>query len=62
MKLPSLQDIIRRYFRLPRKKLWIAALKLNRAPVVWWDEQVEARRKKEELRKKKIDSLYPKKK
>jgi|TARA_Y200000002_G_scaffold699_3_gene744 hypothetical protein len=62
MKLPSLQQIIRRYFRLPRKKLWIAALKLNRAPVVWWDEQVEARRKKEELRKKKIDSLYPKKK
>ena len=62
MKLPSLQQIIRRYFRLPRKKLWIAALKLNRAPVIWWDEQVEARRKKEELRKKKIDSLYPKKK
>ena len=62
MRLPSLQHIIRRYFRLPRKKLWIAALKLNRAPVVWWDEQVEARRKKEELRKKKIDSLYPKKK
>ena len=62
MKLPSFQDIVRRYFRLPRKKLWIAALKLNRAPVVWWDEQVEARRKKEELRKKKIDSLYPKKK
>ena len=62
MNLPSLQDVIRRYFRLPRKKLWIAALKLNRAPVVWWDEQVEARRKKEELRKKKIDSLYPKKK
>ena len=62
MRLPSLQQIIRRYFRLPRKKLWIAALKLNRAPVVWWDEQVEARRKKEELRKKKIDSLYPKKK
>ena len=62
MKLPSLQQIIRKYFRLPRKKLWIAALKLNRAPVVWWDEQVEARRKKQELRKKKIDSLYPKKK
>jgi hypothetical protein len=62
MRLPSLQHIIRRYFRLPRKKLWIAALKLNRAPVVWWDEQVEARRNKEELRKKKIDSLYPKKK
>ena len=62
MKFPSIQDLIRKYARLPSKKLWIAALKLNRAPVVWWDEQVEARRKKEELRKKKIDSLYPKKK
>lgn len=51
---------MRRYLRLPRKKLWIAALKLNRAPVVWWDEQVEARRKKEELRKEKIAKLYPK--
>ena len=61
MKYPSLQDLIRKYFRLPRKKLWIAALKVNRAPVVWWDEQVEARRKKEELRKKKLESLYPKK-
>ena len=62
MKLPSLQYVIRRYFRLPRKKLWIAALKINRAPVIWWDERVEARRKKEEIRKKKIESLYPKKK
>tara|TARA_A100000164_G_scaffold3818_1_gene3345 strand:+ start:221 stop:409 length:189 start_codon:yes stop_codon:yes gene_type:complete len=62
MKLPTLQSLMRKYLQLPRKKLWIAALKLNRAPVVWWDEQVEARRKKEELRKKKIDSLYPKKK
>ena len=62
MTFPTVQSLMRRYLRLPRKKLWIAALKLNRAPVVWWDEQVEARRKKEELRKKKIDSLYPKKK
>ena len=62
MTFPTVQSLMRRYLRLPRKKLWIAALKLNRAPVVWWDEQVEARRKKEELRKKKIDSLYQKKK
>ena len=62
MTFPTVQSLMRRYLRLPRKKLWIAALELNRAPVVWWDEQVEARRKKEELRKKKIDSLYPKKK
>ena len=59
MKLPSFQDIIRRYFRLPRKKLWIAALKINRAPVVWWNEEVEARRKKEENRQNKIKSRYP---
>jgi|TARA_B100001939_G_scaffold70703_1_gene59098 hypothetical protein len=60
MKLFSLQYIIRKYFRLPRKKLWVAALKLNRWPVKWWDEEVEARRKKEELRQKKISKLYPK--
>jgi len=34
---------------------------MQRWPVKWWDEQVEARRKKEELRRKKIESLYPKK-
>ena len=61
MRLPSLQHIIRRYFRLPRKKLWIAALKLNRAPVIWWDERVEEKRNKEKLRKEKIERLYPKK-
>lgn len=59
MRLPSLQDIIRRYFRLPRKKLWIAALKLQRWPVTWWDEAVERRRKREEDRQKRIKSLYP---
>tara|TARA_A100001011_G_scaffold131480_1_gene138575 strand:+ start:24994 stop:25185 length:192 start_codon:yes stop_codon:yes gene_type:complete len=60
MKLFSLQDIIRKYFRLPRKKLWVAALKLNRAPVIWWDEKVEAKRNQEKLRQKKISKLYPK--
>ena len=59
MKFPTLQYLIRRYFRLPRKKLWIAALKLNRAPVIWWDEKVEAERNKEKLRQKRIKSLYP---
>ena len=59
MKFPTLQYLIRRYFRLPRKKLWIAALKLNRAPVIWWDEKVEAKRNKEKLRQKRINSLYP---
>ena len=60
MKLFSLQYIIRKYARLPSKKLWIVALKMNRWPVKWWDEEVEARRKKEELRQKKISKLYPK--
>jgi len=41
--------------------LWIAALKINRWPVNWWDEKVEARRKKEELRQERIKKLYPKK-
>jgi len=49
-------------FRLPRKKLWIAALKIQRWPVKWWDEKVEERRNKEKIRKEKIKSLYPKKK
>ena len=47
--------------KLPKKKLFKDALKMNKWPVNWWDEKVEARRKKEELRKKRIDSLYPKK-
>ena len=47
--------------KLPKKKLFDAALKINKWPVKWWDEKVEAKRKKEELRKKRIDSLYPKK-
>ena len=49
-------------FRLPKRKLYVTALRLQRWPVKWWDEKVEARRKKEELRRKKIESLYPKKK
>jgi len=48
-------------FRLPKRKLFVYALRMQRWPVKWWDEQVEARRKKEELRRKKIESLYPKK-
>ena len=47
--------------RLPRKKLWLAALKLKRWPVKWWDEKVEERRNKEKIRKEKIARLYPKK-
>ncbi len=60
MKLYSLQYLIRKYFRLPQKKLWIAALKLNRAPVLWYNEEVEQRRNKEKLRKQRISKLYPK--
>ena len=46
MKFPSLFELIRRYARLPSKKLWEDALKLNRWPVKWWDEKVEEKRKK----------------
>ena len=49
-------------FRLPKRKIYLYALRLQRWPVKWWDEKVEARRKKEELRKEKIAKLYPKKK
>ena len=58
MKLQPLQKLL----KLPKRKMYILALRLQRWPVKWWDEQVEAKRKKEELRKKKIDALYPKKK
>jgi len=40
-------------------KKFLSALKVRRWPVEWWDEEVEMKRKKEELRKKKIKSLYP---
>ena len=59
MKFPSLLQLIRKYFRLPQKKLFGERLRMNKWPVVWWDEEVEAKRKKEELRKKRIKSLYP---
>ena len=58
MKFPSHFELLKK-FRLPNKKIWGDALKVNRWPVVWWDEEVEAKRKKEELRKKRIKSLYP---
>ena len=40
-------------------KKFLDALKVRRWPVEWWDEEVEAKRNKEELRKKRIKSLYP---
>tara|TARA_R100001079_G_C4326135_1_gene101161 strand:- start:10 stop:153 length:144 start_codon:yes stop_codon:yes gene_type:complete len=40
-------------------KKFLSALKVRRWPVEWWDEEVEMKRKKEELRKKRIKSLYP---
>ena len=53
---------MRKYLRHPRKKLWIAALKLQRWPVTWWDDKLEEKRNKEKIRKEKIAKLYPKKK
>jgi len=40
-------------------KKFLSALKVRRWPVEWWNEEVEMRRKKEQLRKKRIKSLYP---
>ena len=40
-------------------KKFLSALKVRRWPVEWWDEEVEMKRKREELRKKRIKSLYP---
>jgi len=40
-------------------KKFLSALKVRRWPVEWWDEEIEMRRKKEELRKKRVRSLYP---
>ena len=58
MKFPSLFDLLKK-FRLHNKKIFGERLKMNKWPVIWWDEEVEAKRKKEELRKKRIKSLYP---
>ena len=58
MKFPSLFELLKK-FRLPNKKIFGERLKMNKWPVIWWDEEVEAKRKKEELRKKRIKSLYP---
>ena len=58
MKLKPLQKL----FKLPKRKMYALALRLQRWPVKWWDEKVEEKRKKEELRKQKIASLYPSKK
>tara|TARA_B100000508_G_C11343958_1_gene220603 strand:- start:409 stop:534 length:126 start_codon:yes stop_codon:yes gene_type:complete len=41
--------------------MYVLALRLQRWPVTWWDEKVEARRKKEQKRRERIQSLYPKK-
>ena len=42
--------------------MFLYALRIQRWPVNWWDEKVEAKRKQKELRRKKIESLYPNKK
>ena len=58
MKLQPLQKLL----KLPKRKLFVYALRVQRWPVKWWDEKIEEKRKKEELRKQKIASLYPSKK
>jgi len=36
-------------------------MRMNRWPVVWWDEELEKKRNKEKLRQERIKKLYPKK-
>ena len=43
--------------KLPQRKKFIPALKLNRWPVNWFDPKKD----KEKERRDKIDKLYPKK-
>ena len=43
--------------KLPKKKSFNTALKLNRWPVNWFDDKKEKERKRQE----KISKLYPKK-
>ena len=43
--------------RLPKKKLFKYALKMNRWPVHWFDQKKD----KEKERQKRIKKLYPKK-
>ena len=43
--------------RLPKRKLYVAALKLRRWPVTWFDPKED----KEKERRDRIDRLYPKK-
>ena len=42
--------------KLPKKKLFDAALKNNKCPVYWFDQKKDKERK----RKEKIAKLYPK--
>ena len=43
--------------KLPKKKLYVAALKLRRWPVNWFDPKKD----KEKERRDRVDRLYPKK-
>ena len=47
--------------KLPKKKLFQAALKNNSWPVNWFDDKKKLKEDKEKERKDKIDKLYPKK-
>ena len=43
--------------RLPKRKLYVAALKLRRWPVTWFDPKKD----KEKERRDRVAKLYPKK-
>ena len=46
--------------RLPKKKLFKDALKMNKWPVNWFDDKKKLREEKERKRQEKIKKLYPK--
>jgi len=47
--------------KLPKKKLFQAALKNNNWPVNWFDDKKKLKEDKEKERRDRVDRLYPKK-
>ena len=47
--------------KLPKKKPFRDALKINRWPVNWFDDKKKLKEDKEKERRDRVDRLYPKK-
>ena len=46
--------------KFPNKKLFNERLKMNKWPVIWFDDKKKLREEKERKRQEKIKKLYPK--